>query len=403
MGTPGRGVCPPLIGNTRVWRLSSNPWNPWGVSSTLAAHVCPLYPDNGHCNVGVTSQCLPQVWSEDLRSQAVASQCRFPAPDNPQVGWNVQRVPAGTAELLDVIRLWYRHGSDYYFRRVQCANNRTCNHYTQMVWATSWELGCAIGRCPSQYGDTDMMVCGYSPGGNWDIGGQIISPYQSGSWCSFCTATWSGCFKTWEQRGGLCEVPRNPCRVSCKNYGHLNTTNCQCHCAPGYTGRYCQVRCRSRCVHGRYKEDECSCVCRPGYGGGECTDKLPSSAPSCDIRSDRLCFTISSLRHSYYEAKKDCQRSGGFLARVTTQKIQDISNNVTDGTFQNFWIGLTYKPTFRSSRWGSGDPLTFQSFALGQPDKPRFGNCIELSAAAGFHWRDQQCKIQNRYICQHKI
>ncbi|CAI9616604.1 unnamed protein product [Staurois parvus] len=292
-------------------------------------------------------------WSEDLRSQAqtVASQCRYTLPDDRQVGWNVQSFPVGTVSLLDVIHLWFRQGEDYDFETAQCTPNHTCRHYTQMVWATSWELGCAISRCSSEQGDTDMMVCAYSPGGNWDIRGQIIKPYQSGSWCSFCTATWSGCFKTWEQRGGLCEVPRNPCRISCRNYGRLNTTNCQCHCAPGYTGRYCQVRCGSRCVHGRFREDECSCVCRAGYGGEECTEKLQSSAPSCDILSDELCFTISSQLHSYYGAKKDCQRSGGFLAQITTPRIQDIlafflgrledTNEVTDRDPQkwNFWIG----------------------------------------------------------------
>ncbi|XP_073459990.1 C-type lectin domain family 18 member A-like [Aquarana catesbeiana] len=357
------------------------------------------------------------MWSEDLRSQAqtVASHCRFTPPDDRQVGWNAQSVPAKTISLLDVIHLWYRQGEDFDFERAQCAPNRTCHHYTQMVWATSWELGCAISRCPSEQGDTDMMVCAYSPGGNWDIGGQIISPYQSGPWCSFCTATWSGCFKTWEQRGGLCEVPRNPCRISCRNYGRLNTTNCQCHCAPGYTGRYCQMRCGSRCVHGRFREDECSCVCRAGYGGEECTEKLQSSAPSCDILSDELCFTISSHLHSYYGAKKDCQRSGGFLAQIPTQRIQDIlafflarlknTNEVMDRDPQKwkFWIGLTYKMGFTSYRWDSGEPLIFQSFSMGQPDNPGTGNCVEMRASSGFNWNDQQCKIQNRYICQHKI
>lgn len=39
----------------------------------------------------------------------------------------------------------------------------------------------------------------------------------------------------------LCpEVPRNPCRMSCRNSGHLDMSSCQCVCPPGYTGRYCQ-------------------------------------------------------------------------------------------------------------------------------------------------------------------
>lgn len=94
------------------------------------------------------------------------------------------------------------------------------------------------------------------------------------------------------------ETPRNPCRMSCGQYGQLNVSSCQCQCKRGYTGRFCQgesgsarfllagftspstlsclnmccilVRCSVQCVHGRYKEEECSCLCDVGYGGAEC-------------------------------------------------------------------------------------------------------------------------------------
>lgn len=95
------------------------------------------------------------------------------------------------------------------------------------------------------------------------------------------------------------ETPRNPCRMSCGQYGKLNVSSCQCRCNRGFTGRFCQgesflfsfitslylyrvkvvllwcclcvsVRCSVQCVHGRYKEEECSCICDVGYGGAEC-------------------------------------------------------------------------------------------------------------------------------------
>lgn len=81
------------------------------------------------------------MWSEDLRSQAqtVASHCRFTPPDDRQVGWNAQSVPAKTISLLDVIHLWYRQGEDFDFERAQCAPNRTCHHYTQV---RGWYIYC---------------------------------------------------------------------------------------------------------------------------------------------------------------------------------------------------------------------------------------------------------------------
>ncbi|XP_075045501.1 LOW QUALITY PROTEIN: C-type lectin domain family 18 member A-like [Mixophyes fleayi] len=356
-------------------------------------------------------------WSETLgaRASAIASDCHQNAPDDPQIGWNIQSFPAGTISLIDVINLWFHEGDDYNFPTSTCSEHRTCHHYTQLVWATSWELGCAMSRCPSAMGDTDVAVCAYAPGGNWDIGGQTIHPYQPGSWCSFCTSRFSGCYKSREQLGGLCEVPRNPCRTSCGNQGTLNPSSCRCECGAGYTGRFCQVSCGTRCVHGRFKAHECSCICDAGYGGADCAEELHSSAGTCDILSDGLCFVVSSELHSYYRAKTDCQTRDGLLAQIRTQKIQDIltfflgrledTNKVTERDIQtgNFWIGLTYKSGFSSFRWDAGDPFSFQSFALGQPDNLGLGNCVEMRANSGFNWHTQRCKSHNRYICQYRI
>ncbi|XP_066439939.1 C-type lectin domain family 18 member C-like [Eleutherodactylus coqui] len=349
-------------------------------------------------------------WSEALgaRALAVASRCQQNAVDDPEVGWNLQRFPAGTASPADAITLWFRQEKDYNFWTSECAQNRTCRHYTQLVWASSWELGCGMSRCSSEMGDVDMVVCAYAPGGNWDIGGQAIRPYQAGPWCSLCTASWFGCFRSWEQQGGLCEVPRNPCRMRCGEHGTLNTSSCQCDCASGYTGRLCQVRCRSRCLHGRHKATECTCECAAGYGGAECAEQLKSPAPPCDLLTDGVCFTVSAERRSYYKAKKICQEAGGYLAEIRMQKLQDILSfflgrleEANKTTASDFWIGLTYKSRFSSFRWDSGDLVSFQSFALGQPDGAGFQNCVEMSARSRFNWNDQRCKTSTRYICQY--
>ena len=40
-----------------------------------------------------------------------------------------------------------------------------CGHYTQVVWRTSVNVGCALHDCPGlAYGST--IVCDYGPGGN---------------------------------------------------------------------------------------------------------------------------------------------------------------------------------------------------------------------------------------------
>ncbi|NXA42815.1 CL18A protein, partial [Eudromia elegans] len=303
----------------------------------------------------------------------------------------------------------------------------------QLVWATAARLGCGRHSCAGG----EAFTCAYSPGGNWEMNGKPIVPYKKGAWCSLCTAGLSGCFKSWDHGGGLCEVPRNPCRVACRNGGHLNVSSCQCACPHGYTGRYCQgerggravgavgavgagadaaarpaVRCSVQCLHGRFRREECSCLCDAGYGGARCATRIQFPFHACDVTIDGDCFVVSSEADTYYGAKMKCQEKGAILAQIGNQKVQDIlafylsrletSNRVTDTDFEtgNFWIGLTYKTSKASFRWDTGEPSSFSSFAFGQPDNQGFGNCVEMQASAAFDWNDQRCKARNRYICQ---
>ncbi|KFQ16411.1 C-type lectin domain family 18 member A, partial [Leptosomus discolor] len=262
--------------------------------------------------------------------------------------------------------------------------------------------------------------------GNWEVAGTPVLPYKQGPWCSLCTASLSGCFKSWDHGGGLCEVPRNPCRMSCRNNGRLNMSSCQCACPPGYTGRYCQVPACTRSVQCMHTQGRCSaCMCMdsalhgPGSAGTGTHLHLPVSLAkirfpfhACDVRIDGDCFMVSPEADTYYGAKIKCQEKGAMLAQIGNQKVQDIlafylsrletGNRVTDTDFEtgNFWIGLTYKMSKASFRWDVGEPSSFTSFAFGQPDNQGFGNCVEMQASAAFNWNDQRCKTRNRYICQ---
>ncbi|XP_054310250.1 C-type lectin domain family 18 member A isoform X2 [Pongo pygmaeus] len=257
-------------------------------------------------------------WSDSLAqlAQARAALCGTPAPSlesapwrTPQVGWNMQLLPAGSASFVEVVSLWFAEGQRYSHAAGECAPNANCTHYTQLVWATSSQLGCGRHLCSAGQAAIEAFVCAYSPGGNWEVNGKIIIPYKKGASCSLCTASVSGCFKAWDHAGGLCEVPRNPCRMSCQNHGRLNISTCHCHCPPGYTGRYCQVRCSLQCVHGRFREEECSCVCDVGYGGAQCATKVHFPFQTCDLRIDGDCFMVSSEADTYYRARMKCQGS----------------------------------------------------------------------------------------------
>ncbi|XP_075016998.1 C-type lectin domain family 18 member A-like [Calonectris borealis] len=355
-------------------------------------------------------------WSEELGrlAGARAAGClEGPAPPPaPQLGWSEALLPAGAGGFGAVLERWFAEGQRYDYGTGRCASNATCRHYTQLVWATAGRLGCGRHLCTGGHGPREAFACAYSPGGNWEVAGTPVLPYKQGPWCSLCTAGLSGCFKSWDHGGGLCEVPRNPCRMSCRNSGRLDMSSCQCACPPGYTGRYCQVRCSGQCLHGKFRKEECSCLCDVGYGGAECGTKIRFPFHACDVRIDGDCFMVSPEADTYYGAKIKCQEKGAMLAQIGNQKVQDIlafylsrletGNRVTDTDFEtgNFWIGLTYKTSKASFRWDVGEPSSFTSFAFGQPDNQGFGNCVEMQASAAFNWNDQRCKTRNRYICQ---
>ncbi|NXP47487.1 CL18A protein, partial [Heliornis fulica] len=333
-------------------------------------------------------------WSDELGrlAGARAATCLEgpPLAPAPWLGWSETLVPAGARAFVDILERWFAEGRDYDHRTGHCTGNATCRHYTQVGGK-----GAALDAR-----------------GNWEVAGTPVLPYKQGPWCSLCTASLSGCFKSWDHSGGLCEVPRNPCRMSCRNSGRLDVSSCQCTCPPGYTGRYCQVKCSGQCLHGKFRKEECSCLCDVGYGGAECGTKIRFPFHACDVQIDGDCFMVSPEADTYYGAKLKCQEKGAMLAQIRNQKVQDIlafylsrlemGNRVTDTDFEtgNFWIGLTYKTSKSSFRWDVGEASSFTSFAFGQPDNQGFGNCVEMQASSAFNWNDQRCKTRNRYICQ---
>ncbi|XP_069030225.1 C-type lectin domain family 18 member A-like [Embiotoca jacksoni] len=359
-------------------------------------------------------------WNEKLAIHAKERAALCPTEPSLQpsssfshLGWNTHLSVHGVISFSDIIDSWFEEGNDFLYLSGRCRENATCQHYTQLVWATSSQVGCASQRCLRNGDLCETFVCAYYPGGNWEVNGRLVTPYKSGLSCSLCTSSMSGCFRLWDHVGGLCEIPKNPCRMSCGQHGHLNISSCKCKCDVGFTGRFCQVRCSVQCVHGHFREEECSCLCDVGYGGAECAEKVQFPFHSCDVMIDGTCFMVSSEADTYYGAKSHCQELGGILAQIHSQKVQDIlafymsqletSNEVANADFEtrNFWIGLTYKPPKDLFRWDTGEIPNFSSFAFGQPDNQGFGNCVELQALSAFNWNDQRCKTRNRYICQH--
>lgn len=69
----------------------------------------------------------------------------------------------GGATGIAAVQAWAAEVSSYDYDTNACTG--VCGHYTQIVWATSVDLGCGIATCPGlTYGNG--IVCDYGPGGN---------------------------------------------------------------------------------------------------------------------------------------------------------------------------------------------------------------------------------------------
>ncbi len=63
----------------------------------------------------------------------------------------------------DVVTSWTDEAIHYNARNSKCARGQVCGHYTQVVWADSRTLGCAMASC----GSAQVWVCNYDPPGNF--------------------------------------------------------------------------------------------------------------------------------------------------------------------------------------------------------------------------------------------
>jgi hypothetical protein len=109
----------------------------------------------------------PMEWSDEIAGVAQAwadhlhedGKCRLQHSDA-RLGENLA---IGKDLSIDqAVTMWAAEGERYRFNPVYEFEIPT-GHYTQLVWRTSTRLGCGIAHC----GHTTVMVCNYSPAGNY--------------------------------------------------------------------------------------------------------------------------------------------------------------------------------------------------------------------------------------------
>ncbi|XP_054480522.1 GLIPR1-like protein 1 [Anoplopoma fimbria] len=151
------------------------------------------------------SDMLYMTWDEGLAitARAWARHCVFEHntylkdvrrvhPTFSSVGENIWvGHPPSLFNVLGAIKLWVDEKQDYNYNTNDC--RKVCGHYTQVVWANSYKVGCAAQLCPkgvkkTNFGSREsvIFVCNYATAGN--VNGR--QPYNNGgAGCSGCEGT----------------------------------------------------------------------------------------------------------------------------------------------------------------------------------------------------------------------
>ncbi|KAM7411230.1 hypothetical protein PAMA_021290 [Pampus argenteus] len=149
-------------------------------------------------------------WDEGLAKSADswASRCVWdhgPSHAMKYMGQNLSITSGRYQSITDLVRSWYDERNRFSYPN-RCTGS-VCSHYTQMVWANTKRVGCALRKCAnmfvfgSTWKEVTLLVCNYSMKGNW-VG---EAPYKTGKPCSVCPSSY----------GGSCW--RNQCSQKTKN------------------------------------------------------------------------------------------------------------------------------------------------------------------------------------------
>ncbi|XP_013397582.1 serotriflin [Lingula anatina] len=234
------------------------------------------------------------VWDNDLAliAKRWANKCEWRHGNikqgtpyaNDYLGQNLYSSTHPPSTTVEPMNSWFAEKKDYSYARDTCKPGEICGHYTQLVWANSYRLGCAFKECRrnSPFGTSKWYysVCNYYPGGN------IIGrkPYKTGRPCSKCAAQGN----TGDCVQGLCATTyqcdrepescglENTCGrvIECDNGGTPDYDTCGCRCPPAYGGRTCRAaKCSAvyKCQNGgKFDYDSCTCQCTEFFAGRTC-------------------------------------------------------------------------------------------------------------------------------------
>uniref|UniRef100_A0A8C6AGN1 ShKT domain-containing protein n=1 Tax=Marmota marmota marmota TaxID=9994 RepID=A0A8C6AGN1_MARMA len=127
-----------------------------------------------------------------------------------------------------IIQVFYDEVKNFKYGVGDIRANSKTGHYTQLVWATSHQIGCALAHCPHKH-LSYFYVCHYCPEGN--NRNTKKTPYKKGKPCGDCP---NNC------DNGLCT---NPCKYIDRFFNCADLVK-EFGCDINITKENCKATCR---------------------------------------------------------------------------------------------------------------------------------------------------------------
>ncbi|XP_037701203.1 GLIPR1-like protein 2 isoform X2 [Choloepus didactylus] len=114
----------------------------------------------------------PNIYLEDIQMSH---------PKFHGIGENMWVGPENEFTASIAIRSWYAERQFYSYENDTCSGD--CSHYIQIVWNTSYKIGCAVTPCAriGYIRNAAIFICNYAPGRTL-----TRRPYKPGIYCTEC-------------------------------------------------------------------------------------------------------------------------------------------------------------------------------------------------------------------------
>lgn len=99
-----------------------------------------------------------RAWAAELSTRGCDLQHSTGGPYGENLYWS-----SAPSRAQAVVGSWTDEAEHFNARKNKCARGEVCGHYTQVVWADSRTVGCAMASC----GAAQVWVCNYDPPGNF--------------------------------------------------------------------------------------------------------------------------------------------------------------------------------------------------------------------------------------------